>query len=183
MMDKGLPVRKWCALDVVKSNGGWMPDETLAAKKRDMTPEDYDIEVLMKAPSSRDQIFSEAQIDNIMPLELGPAQTGVEEQRVTLIPPHPKLVFVHGSDWGKSRHWSVFTVLTEDPNNPGGQLFMAAWERWGGGNNIRWPRIKKAWATLRQDYRGLRESGVASDYYYAVHDATGMGGKAIDDEF
>lgn len=184
MIDKGLPVRKWCWKEVVKSNGGWLDDREVEVKRANMTAADFAIEMDMKNPSSKDQVLTEDDVKACMPLALtgGREFEGEEDVRVQLIPPHPNLPFIHGADWGRSRDWSVFTVLTQNPQDKE-HLYLAAFERHGGGGIIDWPEIKNLWALIRKEYRGLRETGVESDFYYALHDATGMGGKMIDEDF
>lgn len=181
MADKGLPILKYCYREVLVSNGGWYPDEELEAKRLTVNPRTFEIEYDMKAPLEGDTVFDEDDLKLMFRRELGEFK-GHPGTRIEVINPHPKLVFVHGCDWGLTKDWTIFTCGTENPQDKG-RIYCVAWERHGGGGPTKWPEIKSRWNDMRVRYRGLREAGISSEFKYALHDSTSLGGKAVDQDF
>ena len=165
--EEGWLVRSWCFREVVKSNGGWYPDEDIAIARNTLSKRAFELEYDCKHPKSEGTVWTDEAIDllfGIIPDEEGKfyqihqerlngkprRYEGKAGEVVHLVDPQPGITFYHGADWAKENDSTIFSTFAKNPN-AGDPDILVHWERW---EKLPWPVNYPKYNRIVDAYKG-----------------------------
>lgn len=168
--EKGWGYYEWCYRENLQGNGGWLAEDEVERKKKDIPAAMWESEYEGQEPAPDDRIFSEDVLDFLFQDMLGivPGDPGTDYR---FVEPGDAEKFFHGADWAKRRDWTVIHTNAEFKSGPDQ---LAAWGRWNrkvkiSGNAMKWDDMVDKFDERVSEYGGN-----------AAHDITGLG-DVIDD--
>lgn len=128
-----MPVYKYCFMDVLKTNGGFMDPAEMEAKRLIIPEYMFRTEYLNGDPSVENAIFDEKDLDYMFDPILGTydgvVRDGfIEVDALDMDTIYNEFTFYSGADWAKKQDSTVFTVMARNPD-PYGPDLMVGWQR------------------------------------------------------
>jgi len=163
--EKGWPVYRWCYRESMAAEGGWLDPLEVERKRQQVTKAMWETEYELQEPNPEGLAIDREAVRDLFDLRLskGVRHPGVENVELTFIRPGPGRKFYHGSDWAKTRDWTVIHSMWR---NADGQDVLAAWTRTG----------RRPWDQMI----GFHNARVKRYGGPSVHDATGVGSVCAD---
>lgn len=110
--DKGWPVYEWCYRENLKSNGGFLDDDEIAAKKLLVPKAMWDAEYELQEPSFEGRAFD---IDALNTMFSGTPQCdGRAGQEFVFQKPERGVYYATGVDWAREKDWTVIWTFRTD---------------------------------------------------------------------
>ncbi|CAB4176097.1 hypothetical protein UFOVP978_8 [uncultured Caudovirales phage] len=110
--EKQWPVYEWCYRENLVSNGGWLDDDEVAAKKLLVPKAMWDAEYELQEPSFEGRAFD---IDAIhLMFSRSPKCDGRAGQEFIFQKPEPGVQYVTGVDWAREKDWTVIWTFRTD---------------------------------------------------------------------
>ncbi len=183
--ERGWPVFEYCYRECLEEVGGWLTWAMVNVKRHDVSDAMWKAEYELQEPSAEGRAINTEAVVAMWNKGMGEAQGAAKEyiempccpvavERAAFYhrtgegdPPHPcrDHRYATGADWGRDVDWTIIATYRV----VGPKKWLVAWERTGVEGQL-WPEIIE-----RLNIRGRRFPGTV------CHDATGMGGKLIDD--
>lgn len=170
--DNDWPVYRWCYRENLESVGGWLPDNEVTSKKRQVTTTMFNVEYDLAEPNPGDRAIDSDAVTAMFRTELGEFKGDAQEE-IKIEVPIKGAEYMNGTDWAKRTDWTICLTYKElrsysDPSEDGADepmLRLVAFSRTG----------RKPWPVLvgRMEKR-LKLYGEISNIYSA-HDETGIG--------
>lgn len=160
---QGWTRRTWCYHENLQPHG-WLTPAEVDRKRREVTAAMFDAEYDLQEPSPEGRAIDTAAVEAMFDPALGKFE-GANGEFIQLEDIDPTADYVTGTDWGKTRDWSIigtYRVVSREPI----QLRLVAWQRMGRGP---WP-----WMIGQHNARVAAYGGVA------LHDLGGVGGVVED---
>ena len=111
---EGWPVFRWCYKEALQSKGGWMPDDFIERKKKEVPHHRWLIEYENCEPAGGTRIWTREKLDRIFLRALGEMQGKRDDYFRAWghkLPPQERRYF-HGIDWAKVKDDTVLTTIT-----------------------------------------------------------------------
>lgn len=162
--ERGWPVRQWCYKECLKSNGGWLDDSEVAAKKADVPDYMWDNEYELQLPDPSAMAIDPGHVDKMFDPTLGmfDAPRQGDRERIIIEKPVPGAWYGIGGDWAKERDYTIIEVYRFDVS----PYRLVAYAR---DRRRPWPVMVGQFNGFLADYPGV-----------ACHDNTGIG-DVVDD--
>lgn len=175
-------IKSWCYKEVIKSNGGWYPDQDIQIAKNTLTKRAFALEFECKEPMNQGTVWETSAIDLVFgvipdkdgffyPLHADRVKgkpikyEGRASEVVHIMDPDPNITFYSGADWAKSIDSTILNTFAKNPT-PGQADIMVHWERW---EKLPWGVIIGRYNKQVAAYRGA-----------SAVDATGIGAVITD---
>ena len=114
--ERDLPIKTWCYKDSANPIDGWLTQETIDAKRREISAEMWRVEYELGEPSIGNRAFDSDAVEKTFAGDFAPLykkeQKDFEEYRFEEF--HKEGKYVAGADWGKEQDYTVITVLRVD---------------------------------------------------------------------
>ena len=169
--DKDWPIYRWCMHENLQSNGGWLPEEEVARKRRETSNSMFVIEYELQEPNPESRAITPEDIEAMFDPELGEYKGSLDE-RIKLGKPEADKVYVTGTDWAKRKDytivWTFELTLGEDEKGAAKVTGMRMVEFLRTGRKP-WPALI---SLMTQQVKRWGNNGAES---YSCHDETGIG--------
>lgn len=153
---RGWPVYEWCYKENHISNGGFLTDRMIEAKRQLVPQHMWEAEYDLQEPSFEGRAIDTGAVDRMFDPALG-TFTGAPGKKLTMVKPNRSYTFATGVDWAKEKDWTVIATWRTDCS----PWRLAAWERV---NRMPWPLMVDRLQDRLMAYGGV-----------CAHDATGIG--------
>ena len=175
--DKGWPVYEWCYLENLESNGGWLPDKEVEAKRNTVTTVMFNVEYDLQEPNPESRAIDSEAVAAMFNKELGEFK-GHQNEKCEIEGPVKGTVYIMGTDFAKRQDWTINLVYKEledywdvkdliesgeDTQEP--LLRLVNFSRTG---RAKWPVLV---GRMELKYRRYGEQ----NDIYSCHDETGIG--------
>ena len=118
--EKGLPIKTWCYKESANPIDGWLSEETIEQKRREIPKEMWRVEYELGEPSIGNRAFDTEAIESTFSLPNDPIESEYKENLEELIFEQPVKhgVYVVSADWAKEQDKTVICVtrLDEEPH-------------------------------------------------------------------
>ena len=157
--EKGLPIKTWCYRESANPVDGWLSEETIANKKREIPAEMWRVEYELGEPSIGNRAFDSDAIESTFaaPMEPIKRQESKDYEEFTFAEYDRNGQYVAGADWAKEQDFTVISVIRVD-KHPYTMVY--------------WLRLK------RRPYPimiGMFNEAIQKYNAQAIHDSTGLG--------
>jgi hypothetical protein len=156
--EEGLPVMEWCYLDTMYAKDGWLSEEFVEQKKREVSKERWRVEYELGEPSIGNRAFDSEAVEKTFSLPCpDPVKLTREYEEYIYQEPRNDRDYVIAADWAQAVDYTVITVwdVTFSP------ITCVAYVRM---NRRPYPQMIGKFNTWQQKYRAE-----------GIHDATGLG--------
>lgn len=143
--EKGFPLFTWCYKESMAGDSGWLTQQIVDEKRRDVPQAMWDTEYELQEPSPTSRAFDPQKIRAMFAADLG------------LEAPRVGCRYATGADWARKNDRTAIATLLVD-TKPYRLVAFAAM------NRLPWPTMIGEFNTRVQAYQGT-----------AAHDATGLG--------
>lgn len=156
---KGLPIKTWCYRESMNPVDGWLDEETVEAKKREIPTEMWRVEYELGEPSIGNRAFDADSVERTFSLPMEPIKRkeNKEYEEYTFAEYNVQGSYVAAADWAKEQDFTVISVIRVD-KHPYELVY--------------WLRLK------RRPYPvmiGMFNDAIERYRAEAIHDATGLG--------
>lgn len=162
--ERNLPIKTWCYRESANPIDGWLSQETIDAKKREIPAEMWRVEYELGEPSIGNRAFDADAIEDMFCLPFEPIETEERKdfEKHIFAPPVPNGRYVAAADWAKEQDHTVITVWRTDEATMDLVYYLRV-------NRHPYPTM-------------IRWFNEALRYYNAeaIHDATGLGNVVSD---
>lgn len=156
--EEGLPVMEWCYLDTMHAKDGWLSEEFVAQKKREVSKERWRVEYELGEPSIGNRAFDSDAVERTFSLDCPePTKLTREYEEYIYAEPRNDRDYVISADWAQAVDYTVITVwdVTFQP------IECVAYVRM---NRRPYPQMIGKFNTWQQKYHAE-----------GIHDSTGLG--------
>jgi hypothetical protein len=156
--DEGLPVMEWCYLDTMYAKDGWLSEEFVEQKKREVSKERWRVEYELGEPSIGNRAFDSESVEKTFSLTAPEPKVNQREyEEYEYETPQDHADYVIAADWAQAVDKTVITVwdVTEQP------IRCVYYVRF---NRRPYPFMIGKFNTLQKRYNAD-----------GIHDATGLG--------
>jgi hypothetical protein len=110
--EENLPIYTWCYKDTSNEIDGWLDQETIDQKRREIPAEMWRVEYDLGEPSIGSRAFDSAAVERMFSLspEAKKAKTLKDYEEYQFDEPRSDREYVIGADWAQSIDWTVITV-------------------------------------------------------------------------
>jgi hypothetical protein len=162
--EENLPIYTWCYQDTSNPVDGWLDQETIAQKRREIPAEMWRVEYDLGEPSIGTRAIDSASVERMFSLSTETINESIskERQEYRFEDAKPDAEYVIGADWAQSQDWTVITVadVTRLP------VRVVHWTRM---RRHPYPVMIGRFNTLMKEYNAE-----------GIHDATGLGAVVAD---
>jgi hypothetical protein len=150
------PVYEWCWKETSAAPTGWLMDEEIARKRREITDYMWNVEYDLQEPTPGARALMAESVEAMFKRELGEFD-GRPSEYIEIEEPVPGAMYSTGADWARKGHFTTIITTRTDV----WPMKVVAFER----------RNREPWPVIigRLDTRMERFPGPAA------HDATGIG--------
>ena len=117
--ERGLPIKTWCYKDSANPIDGWLTEETIEGKKREISKEMWRVEYELGEPSIGNRAFDSDAVEKTFAGDFDPIykKEMKDYEEYVLEEPKNNQRYVAAADWAKEQDYTVITVLnvTEQP--------------------------------------------------------------------
>ena len=115
--DRGWPVFEWCYEETRVSNGGWLPDADIEAKRETVSEYMWAIEYDHQAPNPGSLAIRPEVVDRAFDPHFG-IYDGADGEQIRLpgFPLSTPCNHGTGADWAKEQDWTVITTFADLPD-------------------------------------------------------------------
>lgn len=162
--EENLPIYTWCYKDTSNPIDGWLEEETIEQKRREIPAEMWRVEYDLGEPSIGSRAIDSASVERMFDLPEESIKQSVSKERQVYRFEDPKQdrEYVIGADWAKEQDWTVITVadVTRFPCKV-----------------VHWSRMRRLpYPVMIGEFNRLMKAYNAE----GIHDATGLGGVVAD---
>ena len=162
--EENLPIYTWCYKDTSNPIDGWLEQETIDQKRREIPAEMWRVEYDLGEPSIGSRAIDSASVEKMFSLPEQSIRESVSKERQVYRFEEPKqdAEYVIGADWAKEQDWTVITVsdVTRFPCR------VVHWSRM---RRLPYPVMIGEFNKLMKEYNAE-----------GIHDATGLGAVVAD---
>lgn len=111
--EEGLPIMEWCYKDTMYAKDGWLDEEFVQQKKREVSRERWRVEYELGEPSIGNRAFDSSMVEKTFSLPLEPQHILKEErdyQEYHFEDPRGDSDYVIAADWAQAVDWTEITV-------------------------------------------------------------------------
>jgi hypothetical protein len=114
--ERGLPAKTWCWRESANPVDGWLSQETVDQKRREIPAEMWRVEYELGEPSIGNRAFDSDAIEKAFNIPFEPIQekTAKDFEEYTFEPAIPGAEYVAGADWAKEKDYTVIVVARTD---------------------------------------------------------------------
>lgn len=114
--ERGLPIKTWCYKDTANPIDGWLTQETIDAKRDEVSAEMWRVEYELGEPSIGNRAFDSEAVEKTFSLDLEPLYQKKQKdyEEYTFEEPVREGRYVVGADWGKEQDFTVISVMRVD---------------------------------------------------------------------
>lgn len=162
-VENELPIYTWCFKDTANPIDGWLTQEFIEQKKREIPREMWRVEYELGEPSIGNRAIDTESVERMFDVEPPkPVKKTREWQEYFLDDYHLDKDYVIAADWAKSQDWTVITVwdVTYEP------IRLVYYVRF---HRLPYPVMVGKFDALQKHYQAQ-----------GIHDATGLGGVITD---
>lgn len=159
MEEEGLPVMEWCYKDTMWAKDGWLDENFVEQKKREVSRERWRVEYELGEPSIGNRAIDSAAVEKMFSLECPePIKLARDFEQYEYEAPKQDRDYVIAADWAQAIDYTVITVwdVTYEPVRCVYYLKM---------NRRPYPFMVGWFDRLQKKY----------NYAEGIHDATGLG--------
>lgn len=153
--DRGWPCYQWCYKESMAGGEGWLDEEEVETKRRDIPAAMWQVEYELQEPSPEARAITEDDVRAMFDKSLGQVD-GVSGDFI-FEEPVPQGRYSHGADWARKVDHTVIVTLRVDVD----PMRIVAFYR---GQRQSWPRMVSIFDKRKRLYGGN-----------AAHDGTGLG--------
>lgn len=116
--EEGLPIYEWCYKDTMYAKDGWLSEEFVEQKKREVSKERWRVEYELGEPSIGNRAIDSEAVEKMFSLEApDPVKMTREFEQVCYDDFRTDRDYVIAADWAQAVDWTVITVwdVTTDP--------------------------------------------------------------------
>ena len=116
--EEGLPIYEWCYKDTMYAKDGWLSEEFVEQKKREVSKERWRVEYELGEPSIGNRAIDSDAVEQMFSLKApDPIKLNREFEQVEYEAPRNDRDYVIAADWAQAVDWTVITVwdVTQDP--------------------------------------------------------------------
>lgn len=166
--ERGMPMKAWCYRESANEVDGWLSQETIEAKKREIPAEMWRVEYELGEPSIGNRAFDSDAVERTFSRpfvkdELLECQESKDFELFTWARPQREGVYVVAADWAKEQDYTVIAVVRIDRE----PIELVHWVRV---NRRPYPYMIGLYNRAIQTYNPAA----------AIHDGTGVG-NAVND--
>lgn len=157
--DENLPIFEWCYKDTMYAKDGWLSEDFVEQKKREVSKERWRVEYELGEPSIGNRAIDSEAVEKMFSLEAPkPIKLEREFEQVQYEKPRPDRDYVIAADWAQAIDWTVITVW-EVTSQPIRCVYYIRMRR------RPYPYMIKWFNDLQKAYNQAQ----------GIHDATGLG--------
>lgn len=109
--DEGLPIMEWCYLDTMYAKDGWLSEEFVAQKKREVSRERWRVEYELGEPSIGNRAIDSEAVEAMFCLDRPePIKQSRDFEEYCYEEPRQDRDYVIAADWAQAIDWTVITV-------------------------------------------------------------------------
>lgn len=114
--ERGLPMKTWCYRCSANPIDGWLSQETIEQKKREIPAEMWRVEYELGEPSIGNRAFNSDAVEEMFSLPMDPIESDVkrDNERYLFAQPDKTGQYVAAADWAKEQDHTVITVWRVD---------------------------------------------------------------------
>lgn len=163
-IDNDEHIYRWCYKDTSNPIDGWLDEETIDQKRREIPAEMWRVEYDLGEPSIGNRAIDSDAVERMFSLPETPLrQTVAKEKQVHRFEePRSDREYVIGADWAQSQDWTVITVADVT-------ILPAKVVHWTRMRRHPYPVMIGAFNALMKEYNAE-----------GIHDATGLGAVVAD---
>jgi len=116
--EEGLPMYEWCYKDTMWAKDGWLDEEFVEQKKREVSKERWRVEYELGEPSIGNRAIDSEAVEKMFSLECPPAvKQDRDFEQFIYEEPRTDADYVIAADWAQAVDWTVITVweVTSSP--------------------------------------------------------------------
>lgn len=116
--EEGLPVMEWCYKDTMYAKDGWLSEEFVQQKKREVSRERWRVEYELGEPSIGTRAFDSEAVETMFNLPCPePVKLTRDYEEYKVEDPRLDRDYVIAADWAQAIDWTVITVwdVTQEP--------------------------------------------------------------------
>ena len=162
--EEELPIYTWCYKDTSNPIDGWLEQETIDQKRREIPAEMWRVEYDLGEPSIGSRAIDSDSVERMFDLPEEAIQQSVSKERQVYRFENPRgdAEYVIGADWAKEKDWTVITVADVT-------RFPCRVVHWSRMRRLPYPVMIGEFNRLMKEYNAE-----------GIHDATGLGGVVAD---
>ena len=154
--DKHWPVQSWCFLETSNPVDGWLSQDEIETKRRDITASMWKAEYELQEPSPEGRAIDTAAVERMFTETLGTFDGGLG-QYIEIEPPEPGAEYVNAADWARKQDKTEIGTLRIDCT----PARLIAYEQM---TRLPWPVMVGKYNDRCKRYNGKN-----------IHDGTGIG--------
>jgi hypothetical protein len=164
--ERDLPIKTWCYRESANEVDGWLSQETIEGKRREIPAEMWRVEYELGEPSIGNRAFDSESVEAMFSLPFAPIEKKEQKDFEYYVceKPMPGASYVVGADWAKEKDYTVISVWRWD--DPGPPVRLVKYIRV---NRRPYPFMIKMFNDCIAEYRAE-----------AIHDGTGLGNVVAD---
>lgn len=109
--DEGLPIYEWCYKDTMLAKDGWLDEEFVEQKKREVSRERWRVEYDLGEPSIGNRAVDSDAVEKMFSLQAPePIKKNREFEQYEYEAPQINRDYVIAADWAQAVDWTVITV-------------------------------------------------------------------------
>jgi len=110
--EEGLPIFTWCYRDTSNPIDGWLDQETIDQKKREIPTEMWRVEYDLGEPSIGNRAIDSQAVEEMFSLPTDTIHESVQKERqeYRFENPNSSAEYVISADWAQAQDWTVITV-------------------------------------------------------------------------
>jgi hypothetical protein len=111
--ERGLPIKTWCYRESANPIDGWLSQETIEAKKQEISKEMWRVEYELGEPSIGNRAFDSDAVEKTFAGDFNPIYEKTQKDYEEYVFESPKKdnQYVVGADWAKEQDYTVITVF------------------------------------------------------------------------
>jgi len=163
--EEGLPTFEWCYKDTMLAKDGWLSEEFVEQKKREVSRERWRVEYELGEPSIGNRAIDSEAVEQMFSLKLEPEYIKKQTrdyEHVVYKEPNGYRDYVIAADWAQAVDWTVITVwdVTDAP------IELVAYKR----------MQRRPYPFMVGEFNAMMQAYNAQ----GIHDATGVGNMVKD---
>jgi len=109
----GVPVMEWCYRESHVDNGGWLTQDQIDRKRKDVPAAMWEVEYELQEPSAEGRVFDTTMVKTMFQTKLGKIEDTLG-RRYAFERPREEGIYVTGADWAKEKDYTVIVTIRVD---------------------------------------------------------------------